>query len=303
MNETRRAVPSVESYFRSVGIRADQDENGFWERLRKRYGPLAEHLAQAISAREEGQEVDVYALKNTTLPLSIAVTAQYCSRMYREFLGWFLHQRFPGPRALMDVGCDNGILTCFYAALYREAEVVGVDRGAAGIACARELAERLGLTNVRFEVRDLLGLAGAFPDRSFDCMVSTTVFHEVLGFPEGGPGHRGRSLEDGAVGAEESASVKVVTDLVRLLPDEVGTVISMERCPDATTLAWWIRVLNRAGLSVVPDRSGCLKFCDADGAEEMLPIVVAVRDPRPAAPARQDMLAFPWYDDDEDIPR
>jgi SAM-dependent methyltransferase len=285
----------IESYFRGVGMDGDQDGKVFRQGLRAKHGRIADRIADAIAAREEGEDVDIYVLKNNTLALSIDVTAQYCRRMYEEFLVWFLRARFPKPQSLLDVGCDNGILTCFYATVYPEAEVVGIDRGDQGIACARELAGRLDLVNVRFEERDLLSLDDVFPDQSFDLIVSTTVFHEVLEAPTNLPEI---SIDAVTIGPDESDSVKIVTDLSRLLREETGGWLSMERWPDASSLAWWIRLLNHAGLSVRADQSTLLTFCTVDGEQERLPILVATRQRRRAVDSGEPMLAFRIYPHD-----
>lgn len=286
-NETR-----VESYLRAVGIGRSQDRKAFREALRETHGRIADAIADAVAAREEGEDVDIYVLKNTTLALSIDVTSHYCSRMYEQFLAWFLRARFPTPKSVLDVGCDNGILTCFYATVYPEAEVVGVDKCAQGVGCARELSGRLKLANVRFEVRDLLNLEGVFPDQSFDLIVSSAVFHEVLEVPADVPG---RSIETITIGPDDVNSVKIVTDLARTLRGEAGRWLSMERWRDASSLAWWIRLLNEAGLSMIADQSTLLEFRGWDGEQETLPILIATRHRHPSVGSDEHMLALRMY--------
>lgn len=286
--------PVVEAYLRSVGISEYQEQQVFWERLREKHGPIAEQVTQAIAAREEGEEVDVYPLKNATLALSIDVTFQYYNRLYQEFLDWFCRSQFSEPQSLLDVGCDNGMLTCFYASLYPRAEVVGIDKGEEGIRCARELANRLELVNARFEVCDLHTLGEIFPDRSFDLIVSTAVFHEVLDFQD--HSWQVQWKADVASGPQHSRFLKIVKGLLRLLV-EGGTFVSMERCPDAPTLAWWIRLLNGSGLRLAPGRSRLLVFHDAEGEQEVLPIVVA-RSHDTATPGGDDsIVAFSLYEE------
>lgn len=287
--------PAVASYLGLVGIGETQDGHLFWERLRRRHGPIAEDVARAISAREEGQDVDVYALKNKTLALSIDVTAQYCNQMYAAFLSWFLRERFAQPASLLDIGCDNGILTCFYATVYPRAAVVGVDQGEQGIACARELAKRLELANVRFETGDLLEPAGPFPDQAFDLIVSTTVFHEILGFPDDLAENGSGTIHEVPVEPALSEAAKIVTGLVGLLSEEEGMMVSMERCRDAAGLAWWIRVLHKAGLRIMTDRSTLLEFTDEDRELQALPILVAKRDRQSTVSTGEAALAFQIY--------
>jgi cyclopropane fatty-acyl-phospholipid synthase-like methyltransferase len=52
---------------------------------------------------------------------------------------------------VLDLGCENGVLTCFYAILWPDEKVFGVKRSQAAVSAARELAKRLGLANVSFE--------------------------------------------------------------------------------------------------------------------------------------------------------
>ena len=67
-------------------------------------------------------------------------------------LSQFCGDLFDGQdKKILDVGCDCGIVTCFLARCCPDAEVIGIDRSANAVARARELAEKLGVTNVRFE--------------------------------------------------------------------------------------------------------------------------------------------------------
>jgi SAM-dependent methyltransferase len=272
--------PAVASYLRSVGIGGYQEHGVFWERLREEHGAIAEPVARAIAARERGEDVDVYRLKNATLALSIDVTAQYYNQMYREFLTWFCRARLAAPKSLLDVGCDNGILTCFYATRFPAAEVIGIDKCDEGIACARELASRLKLPNARFEAHDLRKLDGAFPEQSVDLVVSTAVFHEVVRFPEDFPD--GGPLVT-SMKPEETDCMRILGALAGFLRRGTGTLLSAERCADAETVTWWTRLLNQAGLDVDADRSLVLGYDNVYGERETLPLVLATRRRHPMA--------------------
>ena len=290
--EEQGVAPAVASYLRSVGMGGYQEHDVFWKRLKDKYGPIAEHIAQAIAAREEGGDVDVYPLKNVTLALSIDLTSQYYNRLYHKFLDWFYRAQFSAPKSLLDVGCDNGILTCFYATVFPAAEVVGIDKCEEGIARARELASRLKLANARFRICDLRNLEGAFPEQSFDLAMSTTVFHEAVGFsedfPAGGPGAT-------RIKPEGADCIRILAELSRRLRYGTGTLVSMERCADAEALAWWIRVLNHAGLTVDTNRSALLSYDNVYNERETLPLVVATRSRHATVNAVGDVPAFRNY--------
>ncbi|ETJ33131.1 hypothetical protein Q604_UNBC12421G0001, partial [human gut metagenome] len=57
-------------------------------------------------------------------------------------------------KKVLDLGCDNGITTCFVANLYPNSEIIGVDKCKKGIKCAEEIAQKLGVKNVKFEAVD-----------------------------------------------------------------------------------------------------------------------------------------------------
>lgn len=109
-------------------------------------------------ANSSGEESDyaglierLYIAKNANWELSRDITSQHAGRQYATYLSLFASVKEPPSAArIIDVGCDNGIATCFYASQYPNAEVLGIDRCAEGIACAEHLARMLGLKNVRF---------------------------------------------------------------------------------------------------------------------------------------------------------
>lgn len=80
-----------------------------------------------------------------------------------------------------DVGCGSGHAANLMARALPQAEVVGFDAYAPGLAQARTEAERLGLTNVRFEAADMATVATEGP---FDLVTAFDVIHD-LGDPTG----------------------------------------------------------------------------------------------------------------------
>ena len=91
--------------------------------------------------------------------------------------GW-LREHFPDlkPRRVLDMGCGIGNATVRYAAEWPDAEVHGIDIGAAmlryGAARAEALQVPLLLSQQNAEHTD-------FADRSFDLIVSFLLFHET----------------------------------------------------------------------------------------------------------------------------
>lgn len=90
----------------------------------------------------------------------------------------FLREKFPDlkPRRILDMGCSAGSATVPYAQVFTDAEVHGIDVGAAMLRYAHARAEALGAV-VHFHQRDVA--ATGFPDGHFDLVVSHNLMHEI----------------------------------------------------------------------------------------------------------------------------
>ncbi|HNG55412.1 MAG TPA: methyltransferase domain-containing protein [Nitrospira sp.] len=79
------------------------------------------------------------------------------SQRYEYYLevGSRIAAQLPGAQTILDAGCGIGLLTTFYAQRCPDATVVGIDRSSASVTRARQRAQELGLSNVRFECLDL----------------------------------------------------------------------------------------------------------------------------------------------------
>ena len=76
---------------------------------------------------------------------------------------------------VLDVGCGHGHAALRIADTFPASRVVGYDRAAAGVAAAQAEAERLGLRNVRFEVRD----AAELEADAYDVVFALDVVHDL----------------------------------------------------------------------------------------------------------------------------
>ncbi|HKA52753.1 MAG TPA: methyltransferase domain-containing protein [Candidatus Binatia bacterium] len=79
-----------------------------------------------------------------------------------------------GPRdTVLDVACGPGLLACAFARVVRHA--TGIDLTPAMIEQARALQREKGLTNISWQVGDVLPLS--YPDASFSIVTSRFAFH------------------------------------------------------------------------------------------------------------------------------
>ncbi|MDX2080070.1 MAG: class I SAM-dependent methyltransferase [Terrimicrobiaceae bacterium] len=87
----------------------------------------------------------------------------------------------PAPAArcrMLELGCGQGFTLLALAQLFPESEFLGIDLAERHVANARRLAAAAGLTNVRFEQRDILDVS-AERDGKFDYIASHGVYSWV----------------------------------------------------------------------------------------------------------------------------
>src|SRR5256885_7137451 len=85
--------------------------------------------------------------------------AEYAGRpvmIAAAWLRWWFDHHPPATR-LVDLGCGPGVLTCAYGLALPDAEVVGVDAVPEALACAEELAGRVGAGNGSFVLGGFAG--------------------------------------------------------------------------------------------------------------------------------------------------
>lgn len=80
------------------------------------------------------------------------------------------------PRRILDLGCGTGSMTLALKRAFPQAEVIGLDLSPYMLVVATSKAQKLGLT-----VQFLQGNAEStpFPDRSFDLVTASLLFHET----------------------------------------------------------------------------------------------------------------------------
>jgi ubiquinone/menaquinone biosynthesis C-methylase UbiE len=93
-----------------------------------------------------------------------------------HLLGRWPELKTQGPRRILDLGCLVGASTLAYAEQFPDAEIHAVDTSAPALRFAHGLAERRGLA-VHYHQQSAEHLA--FPDNSFDMVVSHALLHET----------------------------------------------------------------------------------------------------------------------------
>lgn len=246
-------LDEVDRYLARAGVSFGDEKQTFWTTLSQRFGARrAVRLRALTEARWDGNpDPRIYTAKNASLDLSLFVTEYFLGATHRALLEKLVRLGTPSPRRIVDLGCDNGLVTCFLAYLYPGAHVVGLDICAAGLHCGRALAVRLGQTNVEFRRADLAGLLPRSFSAGTDLVVASLVYREVAAFPDDGETNEQRLR---ATTARAASYLRAVRD--RLSAD--ASFVSLERFGTADCAEWWEGVLESAGLRVDNGRSSDL---------------------------------------------
>jgi SAM-dependent methyltransferase len=263
-------LDKVQQYFRMINVEASSSEEEFWAFLNEHHDELAAQFREAISSRKGDQGLgNIYTLKNQNLDFGLDV-AKRLADFYKKYCSWVATNVVAPPNRLLDIGCDNGIITCFYAYLYPEAEVIGVDKSKSGIRCANQLAQILGLSNVSFVEMDFNEINHHFPNESFDMITSVRTLHEVMGtipFPVYW------NLKDYLDEYPVKADFRYIKKIESLL-EEDGKYISAERLENPAAVGQWANVLKLAGLSLDWDSSGFIEFHET-GTNHKAPVLIS----------------------------
>lgn len=106
---------------------------------------------------------------------------------YRGFLlnSWIpslngVEEKLRSGALVADIGCGHGVATILMAKAFPYSEFVGYDIHELSVKHARIEAERLGLTNITFEVAD----AKSYPKKKYDLITFFDALHD-MGDPEG----------------------------------------------------------------------------------------------------------------------
>jgi SAM-dependent methyltransferase len=174
----------------------------------------------------------------------------------QNYLMTFEEWRLPEPSALLDVGCGDGFLTCFYGRLYPRAEVVGLDCSPEAVARARALAAMLGVDNVTFIEGDAENLDTVLAGRTFGLATARCALGCLV------PVARTWSRERlDAIPAKKARQIAATIRRV-LLPH--GLFVSTERWQLAAQLHSWAAVLCAGGFGIDWDASRAARFGDRD---------------------------------------
>lgn len=212
------------------------------ERLTELYDRSEERLVYGSKATPYlHRQEELVDYLNQSLQMSLLAASFYDRVFLRRVTEYLLRYEPFWEGDIIDIGCGNGILSCFLAQSHPDSYVTGLDLSSNAVAVAEELAQSLQIENICFECSDKPR------QRACGTLFSCRTVHENVAW---------RPLREEAVGAALSAKeqAKRHEGYARELSAFVrpqGYLISVERYEDDSAYAGLTDALKRQGFCQV----------------------------------------------------
>lgn len=178
---------------------------------------------------------------NQSLEMSLMTSSFYDRVFFRRAMEYLAEHGSFWSGEIFDMGCGNGILTCFLALQHPDSAVTGLELSSNAISVAKELAGELEVDNVQFSKPDALGL------RKCDTLFSCRTAHENVAW-------RALCEEAGMPSPSPEEQVRLHGQYAKELSALVrpgGHLVSVERYEEDSAYAGLVRALELAGFCQV----------------------------------------------------
>lgn len=223
------------------------------------------NLFSELAANPSTPRSAVFAAKNASLRLSLAASLLWSAELYAQQVD-LLKRLASGlsPGTILDIGCEQGLLTCLIAELWSNAQVTGFDRSPEAIACAGQLAEELGIKNLTLDTGDVFAPTPVSLKPAELVFTSRSILGEAIEIDQ--PDINSNWTTQAAPAAERLAS----------LTSSEGLLVSLER-GTAITASLWSESLEAAGFAVLGERCQLITTGDATVGYEQFFVIFARR--------------------------
>lgn len=178
---------------------------------------------------------------NQSLQMSLLAASYYDRVFFKRVMEYLVRFDSYLAGALVDIGCGNGILTCFLALCHPEMTVTGLDLSHNAVLAAEELAARLEVHNVHF------CSAGGLWQKCCDTLFSCRTVHENVQWRALCVEPKPAALPVEELARRHSAYAKELAACI----NPKGYLISVERYEEDNAYAGLCCALEHAGLCQV----------------------------------------------------
>ena len=302
----RKPVRQVFSQFcLSHGVPKQAKTEAFEKRLKVKFREHAPQYLDYLNACATGNadaKTPPYGLIYSSLEFSNALAGQLDAERLGLFAEWMLTQtgNLSG-KTIVDIGCGNGLLACFLAQLFPDAQVFALDISldATLVTDARTIGLKLG--NVHTFTGTLDSFVKDVPIKA-DLVIASEVYANTINADTFVTGQMTPGERD--IPQEPLADMVLVNGL---LADE-GLFFSQDSWPYAESFCRWVRICEASGLAFSAYRSKGLTHTDGNGNTQTHPVAVFQKSPTNQPPARRediisaygrDSLAITHIEDNE----
>ncbi len=246
------AASEIKEYLDRVGIRKINELD---TALIESYGPeMGQEHIDALTGLFDQVDMQIMGSKDVRFPYQQEALVDYLNQdetmgllaasfydriFYRKALGYLLANESHISGDIFDIGCGNGILTCFLAERFSEAHLLGADMSENAVKLAQGLAAKLGLQNVGFCVAKPY-----LVDCSAQTVISCRTVHENVEWPS-------FDMRSQLSPEELTKLHETYCQYLAMLTKPGGCLISIERYEDDISYASFIKALEKYGFSRV----------------------------------------------------
>lgn len=134
----------LEFYGQEEGAKHIENLTELFERSEER---LFNGAGETLYLQRQEELVDYL---NQSLQMSLLAASFYDRVFFRRVMEYLLEYDSFWGREIFDIGCGNGILTCFLALHHEDSAVTGLDLSRNAVLVAEELSGKFQVKNVRF---------------------------------------------------------------------------------------------------------------------------------------------------------
>ena len=302
----KKPVRQVFSQFcLSHGVPKQANTASFEKRLKIKFREHAQQYLDYLNACAIGDadsKTPPYSLIYSSLEFSNALSGQLDAERLGLFTEWVLGQTGDlSGKTIVDIGCGNGLLACFLAQQFPDAQVFAVDINLDATLVTDARAIGLRLENVHTFTGTLASFLKDVPIKA-DLIVASEVYANAVGTD---------TFVTGKITPDERDTpqqpLEEITLVSGMLTDD-GLFFSQDSWPYAESLCRWVRICEASGLQFLAYRSKGLTHTDGNGNTQTHPVAVFQKNAASTHQARRediisaygrDSLAMTHIEDNE----